>query len=135
MSITLFENFHALFYAPYYAAFEIGAYREKSVDVEFVIMEGPGSGGQAVIDGAEAVTYGGPMRVLRDHDQNPERAILSPFARSLEGTRSLSSVASQSLILNFPTLQAFASPVSKRPPHHGNVSKKTFAARESIRDR
>ena len=77
MSITLFENFRALFYAPYYAAFEIGAYREKSVDVEFVIMEGPGSGGQAVIDGAEAVTYGGPMRVLRDHDQDPESDLVS----------------------------------------------------------
>ncbi|MBT4701972.1 MAG: ABC transporter substrate-binding protein [Rhodospirillaceae bacterium] len=77
MSIKLFENFRALFYAPYYAAFEIGAYKDKGVDVEFALMEGSGSGGQAVVDGADAVTWGGPMRVLLDHDQNPDSELVS----------------------------------------------------------
>ena len=77
MSIKLFENFRALFYAPYYAAFEIGAYKDKGVDVEFALMEGPGAGGQAVVDGADAVTWGGPMRVLLDHDQDPDSELVS----------------------------------------------------------
>lgn len=76
MSISLIENFRALFYAPYYAAIEIKAYQSEGVDVEFVPMEGPGSGGQSVVNGAEAITWGGPMRVLRDHDQNPNSELV-----------------------------------------------------------
>ena len=77
MSIKLCENFRALFYAPYYAAFEIGAYKNAGVDVEFALMEGPGSGGEAVIEGAEAVTWGGPMRVMLDHDRDPDSELVS----------------------------------------------------------
>jgi NitT/TauT family transport system substrate-binding protein len=77
MSIKLYENFRALFYAPYYAAFEIGAYTDQGVDIEFALMEGPGSGGQAVVDGADAVTWGGPMRVLLDHDKDPDSELIS----------------------------------------------------------
>jgi len=72
MPITLMENFRALFYAPFYAAFEIGAYEAENVAVELAAMGGPGAGGQAILDGAEAVTWGGPMRVLHHHDQNPD---------------------------------------------------------------
>ena len=42
--IKLFENFRALFYAPYYAAFEIGAYERENVTVEFATMDAPGDG-------------------------------------------------------------------------------------------
>jgi NitT/TauT family transport system substrate-binding protein len=76
MGIKLFEDLRGLFYAPYYAAFEIGAYKEAGVDVEFALMEGPGSGGQAVVDGADAVTWGGPMRVVLDHSQDPDSEIV-----------------------------------------------------------
>ena len=77
MGITLYENFRALFYTPYYAAFEIGAYENEGVDVAFATHEDPGASGKAVLEDVEAVTWGGPMRVLRDHDQNPESNLVS----------------------------------------------------------
>ncbi|MGY9014028.1 MAG: ABC transporter substrate-binding protein [Rhodospirillales bacterium] len=75
--IKLFENFRALFYAPYYAAFEIGAYERENVTVEFATMDAPGDGLAAIEAGAEAITWGGPMRVLLDHEKNPDSELVS----------------------------------------------------------
>lgn len=33
MDITLFETFRAVFYAPFYAAHALGAYRDEGLDV------------------------------------------------------------------------------------------------------
>lgn len=77
MSITLFENFRALFYAPFYAAFGISAYERENVDVTLAPMSAPGDGSSAILDGADAITWGGPMRVMRNHDENPESDLVS----------------------------------------------------------
>ena len=72
MTITLFENFRALFYAPFYAAFEISAYEQEKVDVILAPMSSPGDGVSAILDGAEAITWGGPMRVMRNRNETTE---------------------------------------------------------------
>ncbi len=77
MSITLFENFRALFYAPFYAAFGISAYERENVDVTLTPMSAPGDGSGAILGGAEAVTWGGPMRVMRNHDEDPASDLVS----------------------------------------------------------
>ncbi len=77
MSITLFENFRALFYAPFYAAFGISAYERENVDVTLAPMAAPGDGSVAILGGAEAMTWGGPMRVMRNHDEDPESDLVS----------------------------------------------------------
>lgn len=77
MSITLFENFRALFYAPFYAAFGISAYERENVDVTLSPMSAPGDGSGAILGGAEAVTWGGPMRVMRHHNDDTESDLVS----------------------------------------------------------
>ncbi len=38
--ITLSENFRALFYTPFYAAYETGAYAKEGADVTFRLSSG-----------------------------------------------------------------------------------------------
>ena len=76
MTISLLENFRALFYTPYYASFEIGAYKNAGVDVSMVAANTPGSGIDAVARGEAVVTWGGPMRVLKDHSENPKSDLI-----------------------------------------------------------
>ena len=76
MTISLLENFRALFYAPFYASFEIGAYDRAGVDVELVMALVSGSGIKAIADGDPIVTWGGPMRVLKDHSENPKSDLI-----------------------------------------------------------
>ena len=77
MTITLFENFRALFYTPFYAAFGISAYERENVDVKLAPMSAPGDGISAILDGAEAITWGGPMRVMRHRNETPESDLVS----------------------------------------------------------
>lgn len=77
MTITVFENFRALFYAPFYAAFEISAYEQEKVDVILAPMSSPGDGVSAILDGAEAITWGGPMRVMRNRNETTESDLVS----------------------------------------------------------
>ncbi|MEL0105699.1 MAG: ABC transporter substrate-binding protein [Rhodospirillaceae bacterium] len=77
MTISLYENFRGLFYAPYYAAFEIGAYDKAGVDVEFVAAKVMGEGNDAIDRGDGVVAWGGPMRVLKDHAKNPDSELIS----------------------------------------------------------
>lgn len=77
MTITLLENFRALFYAPFYAAFEISAYERENVDVKLTPMSAPGDGISAILDGADAVTWGGPMRVMRHRNDALDSELVS----------------------------------------------------------
>lgn len=76
MTISLLENFRALFYTPYYASFEIGSYKKAGVDVELVEASTPGSGIDAIARGEPVLTWGGPMRVLKDHSENPKSDLI-----------------------------------------------------------
>src|SRR5271166_2767263 len=63
MPITLQESLRGLFYAPYYAALTLGAYREEGVAVEFVSAPRLGDAPAGLFAGAVDVAWGGPMRV------------------------------------------------------------------------
>ena len=70
MPIRLMENFRAIFYAPYYATHALGFYRREGVDVELLTSDAPGDGISRLIDGTVDATWGGPMRVMKAHDQD-----------------------------------------------------------------
>jgi NitT/TauT family transport system substrate-binding protein len=70
MKIRLSENFRAVFYAPYYAMQALGLYAREGVEVEFVTSTVPGDSIAALLDGAIDLTWAGPMRVMKAHDQD-----------------------------------------------------------------
>ena len=74
MTITLFENFRAMFYTPFYAALALGAYRDEGVDVRFETSDAPGPTARGLSSGDVGVWWGGPMRILvaRDQDQGSD---------------------------------------------------------------
>jgi NitT/TauT family transport system substrate-binding protein len=71
MSVVLYENFRALFYAPFYAAQAIGAYAAEGVDVSLCASPDPASTAAALHAGAADVMWGGPLRVLLTHARDP----------------------------------------------------------------
>ena len=75
MRIRLAENFRAVFYAPFYAAHALGFYAHEGVAVELVNSPAPAAAASALLDGAIDLTWGGPMRVMKARDQNPDSAL------------------------------------------------------------
>lgn len=70
MKIRLMENFHAIFYAPYYAAHKLGFFAREGVDVELVTSDEPGDAILHLINGTIDLTWGGPMRVMVAQDRD-----------------------------------------------------------------
>jgi NitT/TauT family transport system substrate-binding protein len=77
MAVTLIENFRAAFYAPFYAAFALDAWRAEGIDVRLQTSADPQKTLTAVTTGAAQVSWGGPMRLLHAHDQNPASDLVS----------------------------------------------------------
>src|SRR3954471_19957496 len=77
MPIRLMENFRAVFYAPYYATHALGFYARENVDVELLTSDAPGDAVPKLIDGTIDLTWGGPMRVMRAHDQDKHSPLVS----------------------------------------------------------
>jgi NitT/TauT family transport system substrate-binding protein len=71
MPITLYENFRAVFYAPFYAAHALGAYEAEGVEVVLRPSPDPAVSNAALRSGAADVAWGGPLRVLLAHDADP----------------------------------------------------------------
>ena len=71
MHIRMAENFRAVFYAPFYAAHALGFYRREGVEVELLTSSAPGGGPTALADGTADITWGGPLRVMKAHDEDP----------------------------------------------------------------
>jgi NitT/TauT family transport system substrate-binding protein len=74
--IKLAENFRALFYAPIYATHALGFYGREGVEVELVSSSSPGFGVSALLDGTVDITWGGPMRVMKARDQQPDSPLV-----------------------------------------------------------
>ncbi len=72
MRITLLENFRAVFYTPFYAAFSLGAYEEEGADVRMETSPDPARNAELLMSGEAQVSWGGPMRVLVAYDKNPD---------------------------------------------------------------
>ncbi len=71
MKITIAENFRAIFYAPFYALRALDLPAREGVEVEWLPPGSPGGAIDDVKHGATDATWGGPMRVLKDHDTTP----------------------------------------------------------------
>ena len=71
MPIVLSENFRALFYAPFYAAYATGAFRDAGVEVVLKPSPSPPAAAKALRAGEVDVMWGGPLRVMMVHDQEP----------------------------------------------------------------
>jgi NitT/TauT family transport system substrate-binding protein len=71
MPIRLSENFRALFYAPFYAAYATGAFRDAGVEVVLKPSPSPPAAAKALRSGEVDVMWGGPLRVMMVHDQEP----------------------------------------------------------------
>jgi NitT/TauT family transport system substrate-binding protein len=74
--ITLSENFHALFYTPFYAAHATGAYARQGVEVEFRLSSDPSRTAAALRSGEVEVMWGGPLRVMMTHDADPSSDVV-----------------------------------------------------------
>jgi NitT/TauT family transport system substrate-binding protein len=71
VSIVLSENFRALFYAPFYAAYATGAFRDAGVEVILRPSSDPTAAARALRSGEADVMWGGPLRVMIVHDSEP----------------------------------------------------------------
>jgi NitT/TauT family transport system substrate-binding protein len=76
MAVVLYENFRALFYAPFYAAHAIGAYGAAGVDVALHPSPDPASTAASLGAGTADVMWGGPLRVLLTHARDPASEVV-----------------------------------------------------------
>ncbi len=77
MTITLFENFRAVFYTPFYASVALDAYGAEGIDVRLETSPDPERTAQALLTGEADVSWGGPMRVLHTHDKDPDCGLVA----------------------------------------------------------
>jgi NitT/TauT family transport system substrate-binding protein len=71
MPIVLSENFRALFYAPFYAAYATGAFTDAGVEVVLKPSPNPEAAATALRAGEVDVMWGGPLRVMIVQDREP----------------------------------------------------------------
>jgi NitT/TauT family transport system substrate-binding protein len=69
MAIVLQESLRGLFYAPYYAAFALGAYEKEGVEVRFAAAPGFGNAPNGLYGGSTDAAWGGPMRVNQLYEE------------------------------------------------------------------
>ena len=72
MNLRIAENFRAVFYAPFYAIRALGLAEREGLTVEWLPSAAPGSTIGEVKRGGIDAQWGGPMRVLKDHDSTPD---------------------------------------------------------------
>jgi len=71
MHVKLSENFRAVFYAPFYATHALGFYTGEGVEVELLNSPAPAAAAAGLLDGSIDISWGGPMRVMKARDDNP----------------------------------------------------------------
>jgi NitT/TauT family transport system substrate-binding protein len=74
--IRIAENFRAVFYAPFYASRALGLYADEGVEAEWLGVSAPGDGVAGLGDGSVDLTWGGPMRVMKDRDLRPNSPLV-----------------------------------------------------------
>lgn len=70
--ITLLENFRAVFYAPFYAAEALGAYKAEGLDVKMTTAAAAEKSLVSLSAGAGDVSWGGPLRIMNALDKDPD---------------------------------------------------------------
>jgi NitT/TauT family transport system substrate-binding protein len=76
-AITLQEPFRAVFYTPFYAAIARGDFAAAGVEVKLVTVGEPERAVGNLLSGAADLAWSGPMRVIRDHANNPASPLVS----------------------------------------------------------
>jgi NitT/TauT family transport system substrate-binding protein len=76
MKLRIAENFRAAFYAPFYAIRALGLPEREGLQVEWLPSDTPGGTIEQVKAGAIDAQWGGPMRVLQDHDAAGSRRLV-----------------------------------------------------------
>ena len=71
MQLTLAENFRAVFYTPFYLLKELRLAEQAGLHIEWLAPGSPGGAIDQIKDGSVDLTWGGPMRVMKDHDTRP----------------------------------------------------------------
>ena len=69
--LVMVENFRAMFYAPFYLAYTTGAYADEGVTIDLQASPTPADSTRRLADGSADIMWGGPLRVLIDHDADP----------------------------------------------------------------
>ena len=77
LRLRLLENYRFVLYAPFYAAHAIGAYAEEGLDVELLPSLGPGRAEAALAAGEVDVGWMGPIRLMKQHDENPDSPLVA----------------------------------------------------------
>lgn len=72
MKLTVFENFRAVFYIPFYVLKARRYAEQEGLDIEWLEPGPPGAGIESVQSGMVDLTWGGPMRVMKDRDTHPQ---------------------------------------------------------------
>ncbi len=76
MPVKLAENFRAVFYAPFYATQALGFYAQEGVEVELIDSPAPAAATSDLLNGAIDVSWGGPMRVMKAREGDPEAPLV-----------------------------------------------------------
>ena len=71
MTLTLAENFRAIFYTPFYLLKSLGLAEQAGLALRWLPPSSPGGAIDAIKNGTVDLTWGGPMRVMKDHDTTP----------------------------------------------------------------
>ena len=74
MSITLIENFRAVFYAPFYAPVALGAYEAEGLDVRIQASPEAAQTIDTLVAGEGEVSWGGLSRLMGGLSRSPARA-------------------------------------------------------------
>ncbi len=72
MKIKLAENFRAVFYAPFYATLALGLFKQEGIEIELIDSASPGSGIADMLAGNTDAVWGGPLRVIKQRDQETD---------------------------------------------------------------
>ncbi len=72
MKIKLAENFRAVFYAPFYATHALGLFKQEGIEIELIDSPSPGSGIADMLAAKIDVVWGGPLRVIKQRDQEAD---------------------------------------------------------------
>jgi NitT/TauT family transport system substrate-binding protein len=76
MPIKLAENFRAVFYAPFYATQALGFFAREGVEIDLISSPAPAAAAPALLNGAIDLSWGGPMRVMKARDIDPNAPLV-----------------------------------------------------------
>ncbi len=76
MHIRVSENFRAVFYAPFYATQALDFYACEGVEIDLINSPMPAATAPALLDGTIDLSWGGPMRVMKARDIDPNSPLV-----------------------------------------------------------